>query len=438
MLLLWLTCTSMVYAAPKLSLKEAVVLALRTNPDLQAARANVAIAKARLIQAGLWPNPNLNLTNLDDKVFKDEGEYTRSIELTQALPISGRLGAQKRVACVDVIKAIAEIKDAERQLSNNVANAFYALLLTGRRLQQQDYLLNLNRQLVEVTHERYLAAEVSELDTNTARLEYQRLHQERHLLETVRINQLAQLNQYLGREASASLHLHLTLPKQGPWPSLSVLQRIALHNRPDRKAALLTIKRAGSDIQLARVERFADWTLGIKFQQEKIVVEGAPPQQADRLLGVGLTIPLPLFNANQGRILEASATGTKGLMTLRALDLAIKNQVASSYAQVRLLQHTLYETQFQSLSLTRKNVQLARDAYKQGMLSLLNMVQVQRQQNEFQLTYLTNLEKYLQTFVALCTAIGVGSPKIPCDYLPYKKELKCMPSCNGAQKRFTK
>lgn len=400
-----------------LNLKQITQMALQSNRDLKAAQFNVSIAQTRLIQAGLWSNPSLNLTSNDDKVFNNEGEYSRTAGFTQAFPISGRIAQQKRVARVDVAKAMAEINEAKRQLSANVANAFYALVVTERRLKQQDYLLGLNRQLVQVTHNRYHEAEVSELDSNTARLEYQRILQEKHLLQSVKISQVALLNQLLGRGTNASLNLDLSPPKQSPWPKLKTLQAIALKNRPDRQALLLNIQRANAAVQLARVGRFADWTLGLGVQQDKIVVQDGAPQTADRTLGLSLSVPLPLFNQNQGLIAEASATGTQAIMAVRALNLVIETQVASQLAQLQLLQKALKQTQTQSLQLTVKNVQLAREAYKSGQLSLLNLVQVHRQQNDVQLTYLTNLEKYLQAYVALCTAIGAGAHIAACDYL---------------------
>ncbi len=412
-------------AMPKhtLSLKQMTQLAIDNNRDLKAARYAVSIACARLVQAGLWSNPSFNASNNDDRFFNNEGEYTRSAGFTLAFPISGRIARQKNVARVDVAKAMAEIREAERKLSATVANAFYAAIITERRLQQLRYLLGLNQQLVQVTHNRYHVAEVSELDSNTALLEYQRINQEKHLLHSVRISQLALLNQLLGRSAAAPLSLDTDLPTQKKLPALKELQVQALNYRPDRQAILLGINRAQADLRLARAERFADWTVGLAVQQDKIEVQGAPAQQADRTFGVSVSVPLPLLNANQGRILEASATGTQAMMALRALNLTIETEVASNYAQLQALQNTLKQTQNTSLKLTLSNIKLAREAYKNGQLSLLNVVQVQRQQNDLQMAYLTNLEKYVQAYVALCTAIGPGKPLALCDYLSYKRNL---------------
>lgn len=422
-LFLWIVLLpAIVSAKSALGIKEFTQIALNNNKDLRAARYNVAIARARLVQAGFWSNPNLNVSNNDDRLFDNEGEYSRSAGFTQAFPISGRIAKQKRVARLDVERAMAEIREAERQLGAKVANAFYALVITEQRLKQLNYLLAINRELVRVIHNRYHAAEISKLDDNSARIEYQRIEQEKQILHSLRISQYATLNQLLGQAANHPLSLQKDINVHRQTPKRQRLQALALQNRPDRQSVLLSIHRARADCQLAYAERFADWTLGVGVQQDKIVVEGAPKQQADRTLGITLSVPLPLLNANQGRIMETSATGTQAIMALRALNLAIETEVASNHAQLQALQRSLLQTKDTSLKLSLNNIKLARDAYQNGQISFLNVLQVQRQQNELQVTYLTTLEKYFQAYVALCTAIGPGPSEGLCPYLDYQRK----------------
>ncbi|HCE5384959.1 TPA: TolC family protein [Legionella pneumophila] len=419
--ILLLLYASLATAGKALTLQEITQIALANNKDLKAARYNVTIAKARLLQAGLWPNPSLNLSNNDDRLFNDEGEYSRSAGFSQAFPISGRIAKQKTVAHLDVLKAMAEIRDAERQLSSKVANAFYAAAITERRMQQVNYLVRINHELVDVIHNRYHAAEISKLDENAARIEYLRIGQEKHLLHSFSINQYALLNQLMGREANSPLSLKMDFIAERTLLKLPFLKTLALKNRPDRQSIVLSIHRANADRRLAKAERFADWTVGLGVQQDKIVVEEGPPQPADRTLGVTLSMPLPLLNRNQGRILEASHTGTQALMALRALNLSIETEVTSNYGQLKALQMSLKETQQVSLKLAVENVKLARDSYESGQISFLNVLQVQKQQNDLQTTYLNTLEKYLQVYVALCTAIGPGKTNGFCPYLAYQR-----------------
>lgn len=420
-LVLVLMLSSFTATGKSLTLQEITQIAIANNKDLKAARYNVSIARSRLVQAGLWPNPSFNLLSNDDRLFNNEGEYSRSGNFTQAFPISGRIAKQKTVARLDVMKAISEIREAERQLSVKVANAYYASVITEHRMQQVNYLLQINQELVNVIHNRYHAAEISQLDDNAARIEYLRIVQDKHLLHSLRISQNATLNQLMGRAANSSLSLNVDLTTGQQLPELSFLKALALKNRPDRQAMVLSISRANADRRLAKAERFADWTVGLGIQQDKIVVEGGPKQPPDRTLGVNLSVPIPLLNRNQGRILEASNTGTQAMMALRALDLSIETEVASNYAQLKVLQVSLKETQLLSLNLGVNNVKLARESYENAQISLLNVLQVQKQQNDLQMTYLNTLEKYFQVYVALCTAIGHGKTTEFCPYLVYQR-----------------
>lgn len=405
-------------AAPSLTLKQLTELALQNNKDLKAAQYTIELAKARLIQAGLWPNPSLNLANTDDRLLTNEGEYTRSAGFSQAFPISGRISRQKNIARVDVAIAMAEIRNAKRLLKAAVADNYYALLITSYRLELLTKLLSINRKLVQVTQNRFRAAEVSELDTNTASLEYQRILQEKQILESLRINQSAQLNQLLGRDAASPLLLNKSLPHfKSLAADFSDLQILAIKQRPDMQMLWLNLNRAQADQQLARSTRWADWTLGLAVQQNKTFVTGGLPQNPDRALSVSLAVPLPLLNGNQGKIKEAGITGTQAMAKMRALKLVIQTEIASNYSQLLALDKALQKSRRSTIKLRSRNVNLARNAFKNGQISLLEVLQIQRQQNDLQTAYLNMLEKYVQSLVKLCTAIGSSSTTDLCPYL---------------------
>ena len=99
------------------------------NLDLRAASYEVDKARGRLLQAGLWPNPELELSTTTDRTFNDEGERTSAAGFQQAFPISGRLRFAKRVSRVDVAQAMAEIRNRERLLIGEVQRDFLSVLL---------------------------------------------------------------------------------------------------------------------------------------------------------------------------------------------------------------------------------------------------------------------------------------------------------------------
>ena len=390
--------------AAGLTLEKAIDIAVQGNKDLQATRYAVEQARARLLQAGLPPNPRLDITAKNDLIFRNEGEYTASVGISQAFPVAGRLARQKDVARVDVALALAEIRQAELKLAGDVAAGFYRVLALNRQIEARERLIDVDQKLVTGTRNRFKAAEVSELDVNAAQLDLQRLTQERALLQSQRTTQLAQLNQLLGRPTTQPLELDDTLPTSDQLPSLAEQQREALTLRPDLRFALLNADRARADQALAHAQRWEDWTVGVGLEQGRQVIDGGPPQGTNRAIGLSLSIPLPLVNKNQGRIAEAAAAGDQAYARIEALKLSIGNEVGSAYAEAERLQQVIAEYQRSMLPVSERNVRLAQQGYNQGLVSIVEVVQAQRQQGELNGAYLNTLDQYLQALSRLRTA----------------------------------
>ena len=405
-LFLFLTFIPSVSAEQGMSLSQAIQIALQNNKDLKFAKHNVDIAKARFIQAGQYPNPRLNISNSDDTLLTNEGEYARSIELTQQFPIAGRIGNQEKVALVDIEIALAEIKNAERKLKGEVASSFYNLLIIEHRIEKIESFLIINQELMQVTRKRYQAAEVSELDANAAQLEHERLVQERDLLKNQRLTQVVKLNEFLGRIASSPLVIDTKLPETFTLSSLNEQKKLAFKLRPDFRIAVLNVNRAKADNELAHAQKWEDWTIGLGLEQDRQVVQGAPSQRPDNKLAVNVSIPLPLLNDNQGRITETTALQSQALGKVEAIRLVIETEVERTYTEVQTLKNIIEQSNKTSLSLSEKNAYLARNAYTQGQISFLEVVQTLRQRNDLQNFSLNTLDQYLQALVKLKTAVG--------------------------------
>jgi cobalt-zinc-cadmium efflux system outer membrane protein len=410
--------------AAGLTLPQAIDIAVQSNKDLQAARHAVEGARARLLQAGLPPNPRLNIAGGNDRLFKNAGEYAASVGISQQFPVAGRIARQKDVARVDVDLALAEIRQAELKLAGDIASQFYRVLALNRQIEVRERLIDVEQKLVLGTRNRFKAAEVSELDVNAAQLELQRLTQEHALLLNQRMAQLSQLNQFLGQPAIQVIELDDTLPDSKSLPSLTELQRQALTLRPDLRFALLNADRARADQSLARAQRWEDWTVGVGLEQGRRVIEGIPPQASDRALGLSLSIPLPLLNNNQGRIAETAAVEAQADARIEALKFSIGNEVASAYAEVERLQQVISEYQ-NMLPLSERNAHLAQQGYDQGLVSIVEVVQAQRQQGDLNVTYLNTLDQYLQALARLHIATGDYVEPVPGQEIPwnhYEKE----------------
>lgn len=395
--------------ADGMTLEQAVQQSLARNPELQAARYAMDVAHGRLQQAGLWPNPRLQFESASDRAFANDGEFGRSLGFSQDFPIAGRIGRQKDVARVDVALVLAEINEAERRLAGRVSGLFYTAVMIDRGIALRNELIDIEQSLVDVTRNRLQAGEVSELDVNTVTLELERLTGERDLLLGDRGVAIAELAVSLGLPVPYRLELDTSLPPIDSQPALTVLESRAFARRPDLRIRTLETDRARAEQALARASAWEDWTVWLGVQRDRIAVEGAPRQSADNALFLSLSIPLPLFNRNQGTVAAARAAERQANQGVVALRLAIANEVAATYHQLRRLATTLTAQQKRMLPLSQRNTELARDSYGQGQISIIEVVQVERLRNELRANYLDIYDSYLQSRARLDMATGAWS-----------------------------
>jgi cobalt-zinc-cadmium efflux system outer membrane protein len=391
-------------SAPGLTLDAALEQAINNNADLAAARSTVEEARGRLKQAGLWPNPRLEISNETDKSFRNEGEYDRSAGLSYDFPIAGRIARQADVARVDVALALAELNDVERKLLGDVAASFYEIVSDKRQIALRDRLIAVDESLVQATQARFRAGEVSALDVNTATLELQRLQQERAVLDSMRASKLAQFVALLGQTQGEELQLEATLPAIEPVQPLAQLIESALQGRPDLRLALLSIDRARADKKLASASAWEDWSVAVGVRQSFTVLDGVQPQSQDKVLMTSLSIPLPLINRNQGTRAAAVSATLAASARAQGLELRVRQEVAGQYEQTTRLAGALQAYERSILPLSARNAEEARTAYRRGQIGIADVVQIERQALDVNTGYETALLQYLQSVAALKTA----------------------------------
>ena len=389
-----------------LGLAGLVQLAIKNNPALAAQRYTVEAAEGRQQQAGSMPNPRLELSNTSNSFLSNGGEYSRSIGLSQDIPVGGRLGAQEEVADAGLRLAIANLRQTEATLAGQVATSYYRLIVLKRQIATRDALIDVDQRLLDATTARMQAGEVSPLDVSTAELETERLKQQQALLRNQFDAELANLNQLLGQPARTPLALADTLPADNAPGDLADLQQQALKERADLQAAQFEGGQAQAQVSLARSERWEDWSVGVSSGQSRLDVTGAPPQATEHEIGVTLSIPLPLWNRNKGNVAAALSQGQQADANVTALKLQIQNEVAIAFSQLQRLTEVVARYRDRLLPLSEKSIALAQQGYNQGQVSIVEVVTTERQHSEVEIAYLDALDQYLQAYAALNQAIG--------------------------------
>lgn len=405
-----LTLLSGPASAVGVTLQQLMREALAHNHDLVAARAQVDAALGRLTQAGLRPNPRLNLSTESDQFFGNEGEYARSIGVTQEFPITGRLARARDVARVDVARALAEVNEAERRLLGDIATAYYAVIALDQKIALRDRLIHIDESLVRDSADRQKAGEVSALDVNTATLELERLRQEFTVLTGERGAALKALAGIVGYAPDATPEINTTPPTAATPPPLAQLTERALSQRTDLRLLALAADRAQAEVLLAQASAWEDWGVSLGIRQDKLVVGNPVTPSVNKALMLSLSIPLPLFNRNQGTRAAAVAEERTARERGLALQIRIGNEVAGLHEQVTRLLTALNSYTEHTLPLSRRNTELAREAYRNGQLSIADVVQAERQENDLNAGYADTLDQYLRALAELNTATMADAP----------------------------
>jgi cobalt-zinc-cadmium efflux system outer membrane protein len=400
-------------AAP-LSADEAVRAAVAANKDLEAARLAIDVARGRLLQAGRPANPELLVSLADDFAFRDEGERSVKIALAQRVPIGARLSRERELAERDVIVAEAEVREVARLLVADVLRTFYAVRALEQRGEAQLELVESLRSIEETTARRARAAEASAADVSLLRIERMRREQEAMRLARERDVARTALARLLGKAPAEMIEPVGELDPRRGAASTTVAHAGATSGdtaRPDLAAASRKVERAGADRALARAEVWEDWTVRVGVERDRQPFDDPIGTKRDSLLALDVSVPLPLWDRQQGRIATAEAEVRRARREHEALALRIDHEVQAAEIRLRALRESADAYADEILPETTRARELVERGYRQGLAGIVELLEAQRQYNEARLLYVDLVRDLREAAIALEAARG-SSPHL--------------------------
>ncbi|MGH9433145.1 MAG: TolC family protein [Terriglobia bacterium] len=402
--------------AESCSIPELVGLLRERNPDLKAARQQLAQAEGKLKQAGIIPNPSLDLQGGTDAPLTHDGEYALSASITQPIETAGKRGKRMRVARWLVEAARAQAQDAERTLTAQLQSLAGQALATQRRLQLMDDVDHLNQQMVSVMEVRLRTGDASKLDqslllANTNQVRAQRLAVQNELASLlIQIKTLAGMNPADPLQLTGNLN-----PPALPLTEAEALDQ-ALQHRPDLRAARLEEQMAAAGLALSRAEAVPDITASLSFERDKSVFQhvlfqpGNFLQELNSLLAAGVSIPLPFFDRNQGNIRAAAAAQAQARFHRESLERQVRQDVALAFQHYQAARQSLAVYRGSVLPESRESLQIIRASYQLGEMRLLDVITQQRLLINAETSYTTAQNDYYQSLVDVERAIGRTLP----------------------------
>lgn len=412
-----LAATAVAQAQPsaEITVDELVARALTDSPDLRAARADIEAAAGRLQQAGLRPNPMLELGG--QKALSPDNNV--GIGLSVPLDLNGRKEGRVGVAERELQMKRAQVRDRERRLAAEVRMKAGELLAAQRNLAVTDDLLGVNRDALRLVQDRVRQGATPALEENLMLVEVNRLDAMRQMLASrVDIASL-QLKALAGMGPEAALALRGDLASALPPPPADEAARQALTNRPDLDAARADVAMGAAKIRKERAEGRWDASVKVGYQRQDMGFDlngitntggTRPIQDVFHYFGAGVSILLPVRNRNQGNVAAAAAEAQAAERRLQFAELTVRQEVAAALAQHEAARRSLdiYERGVRDVA--TRNLSVVRQTYALGRGSLLDVIGEQRRYIDIENGYTDALRQVYDARVEIDRVTGTMTP----------------------------
>ena len=356
----------------------AIATAVKNNHELAVASLAIDRAQSRLRWAGRLSNPEIEISASTDQFGPDDDEGGFEIAFAQRFPVTARLKNEKIVRRQDVELASIEFQSRQRQLAFEVDKAWIALYDAQRAKELQTRLLDLNDEISSFMSERAPLGEVSSLDAAQASLNGKLLEQQVGIADAAILSVRSRLTALIGLAPSdpASIEGSLSLPASQPAASLDIQSVLA--NRPDYSYLLASGELGLAQLALARSQRWDDVSVRLFGQRENDIDE---PDGLERnnFVGIGFSIPLPLFNKNEAAIEDAQIDIEKARRQQVAKAFKIESELAAALRARRAAYQLVAAAGGEALPLAQENLEQFKAAQQSGQATLLQVQQAQQQ-----------------------------------------------------------
>jgi outer membrane protein, heavy metal efflux system len=391
--------------ASRISLVEAIRLALLHNHALQAMRSTIQQSQAEEITANLRPNPTLGLDAQYLPIFQPSQFSSDYIDQQAQFDAGvgylferGKKRQHRLQAARDQTTVVrSQVSDSERQLVFNVGQQFVDALLAESTLEFAQLDLDSFQKTVEISNERFRVGDLSEGDFLKIKLQLLQFQTDVSAAKLAKVQALAALRQFLGFESVPDDYdVQGSLDYQPVHADMNGLKTLAAMNRPDLRAAQQAVVAAESQLALQKANGKMDITGTFNYTHTSGVNTGA----------FYYNMPLPIFNRNQGEIARAVYAITQAQEQASETAQQVSTDVVQAYENLRTNDQIIQLYQGGYVDEAKQSRDISEYAYRKGAASLLDYLDSERTYRANQLAYRQALANYMLALEQMRQAVG--------------------------------
>jgi len=367
-----------------LQVDDAIRIAIMNHPKLRAVGYRVNAASSRVVQAGLYPNPSVNLSG--ESVGADDGSSGEtSFVIEQEIVLGGKLKRARDVAESDRHSEQIAFEALEFTLATDVSRAYFNVLTARERLARNQELVALSSKLLDSVRAKVGAGSATETDQLRAEVVFEQAQLEldaaRYLVESSE----QAFTSAVGVDAEIDLPMSTSIETIPKFPTFEELQRLTLEANSRMSLARNAVERARRAHELARAESKPELFASIGPRYSDI--------DDETTVDLGLSLEIPLFDRNQGEVDATLSERLSSSADLQKIQLELLAEVSEAWGSYQLALHSANRYRDQLLPKAERTLDLTQQAYQSGKADFLRLLDAQQVMIESRLAYLSTLEQ---------------------------------------------
>ena len=390
-----------------LSLSEAITEALKSNPEIAAARNKVESTRARARQATYLEDPELNLEAWGvplNHPLSYRSANPLIIGLRQKLPFFGKLGLKGEMANQDVRIVAEEFRAKEQEIVAKIKAAYADYFMAGKSIEIYNELLEFIRHTGTTAENLYSVGKVPQQDVIKALLERTEILNKLTWAEKDLVTSQAKLNTLLSRRPEFPLGPPRELDVRSIPTRFAQLEKVSMEQRPEIRALESTISKSETAVQLAEKNRkYPDFMVGLQYWL-------APDQSARHMYAPMVTLTIPFSPWTKGKhdheIEEALAERQVAKANLAAMKNMALLEVRETSTKVDAAMKSIAIYRDGLLPQAEQSFQAAIASYQTGGVNFMTLLDAQRTIRDVRMGYYKALVDYEQSHADLERAVG--------------------------------
>lgn len=379
--------------AGAVTFSQALQRAQENNPNMAAANWQMDISQAERRQAGLIPNPELSWEVEDTR----SDTRTTTVQLTQPIELGGKRGARIEVAQRGIDIAALGLEQYRNGLRAEVIQAFYGALQAGMRVELAEQSRQIAQRALGIAQGRVKAGKVSPIELTRAQVQLAELELESTRAQRDRRIAEDRLQLVMGQSAVSEQRPQGDATRLPEVPATSRLLS-ALAASAELRSAQTTIDQQEAAFALEKTQRIPDLNISVGSQYSAA--------DRERVNLVGLSMPLPLFNRNQGNILAAARRADQSRDLRNAAELRLRNEIQAAAAQWQSAQVEIQAFESTILPSAQQAVDSTARGFEMGKFAFLDVLDAQRTLIQSRAQYIQSLAVATDSWVQLERVLG--------------------------------